>query len=44
LIQHAPGYTDDLIDSFLMSAYFFLVEDDGFKFWDLDDIKEGEYE
>ncbi len=27
VLQHAPGYTDDLIDSFVMSSYFFLVDD-----------------
>lgn len=26
-IQHAPNYTDDLIDSFVMSAYFFVNEE-----------------
>lgn len=34
IIQHAPGYSDDLIDSFVMSCYFFLDEDDGIKFFD----------
>ena len=28
LIQHAPGYTDDLIDSFLMSTYFFIEDEE----------------
>lgn len=28
VIQHAPGYTDDLIDSFLMSTYFFIEDED----------------
>jgi hypothetical protein len=37
LIKHAPGYSDDLIDSFLMSCYFYLQEDDGVKFYDTDD-------
>jgi hypothetical protein len=31
VIQHAPGYTDDLIDSFVMSSYFFVQEDGGVK-------------
>lgn len=29
VIQHAPGYTDDEIDSFVLSAYFFLDVEDG---------------
>ena len=28
VIQHAPGYTDDLIDSFLMSSYFFIEDEE----------------
>ncbi len=28
VIQHAPGYTDDLIDSFLMSTYFFIDDEE----------------
>jgi hypothetical protein len=40
-IMHAPGYTDDLIDSFVMSCYFFVQEDDGFNYYDTDDF-EGE--
>jgi hypothetical protein len=27
-IQHAPGYTDDLIDSFLMSTFFFIEDEE----------------
>lgn len=27
VIMHAPGYTDDFIDSFVMSTFFFLSED-----------------
>lgn len=27
-IQHAPGYSDDLIDSFLMSTYFFIEDEE----------------
>ena len=34
IIQHAPGYTDDLIDSFLMSTYFFVQEEGGVEFYD----------
>ena len=37
IIRHAPGYTDDLIDSFVMSCYFFLQENEGAKFYDLDE-------
>jgi hypothetical protein len=39
VIQHAPGYSDDMIDSFLLSAYFFVQEDGNFKIysWDEDD-------
>ena len=28
-IQHAPGYTDDMIDSFVMSTYFYVQDDEG---------------
>jgi len=28
LIQHAPNYNDDMIDSFMMSTYFFIQDDD----------------
>lgn len=34
IIQHAPGYTDDLIDSFLMSTYFYVQEEGGVEFYD----------
>ncbi len=34
ILQHAPGYTDDLIDSFVMSAYFYLQEEGGVKVFD----------
>ena len=35
-IMHAPGYTDDLIDSFVMSCYYFVEDDsDDFRFFDL---------
>lgn len=43
LIQHAPGYTDDLIDSFVMSTYFFIEEDDDvFKYHDVNDYEDDE--
>jgi len=32
IIKHAPGYSDDLIDSFIMSCYFFLNEDNTMRF------------
>lgn len=32
LIQHAPGYTDDLIDSFVLSTYFMVEEEGSFQF------------
>ena len=38
LIQHAPGYTDDLIDSFLMSCYFYIEDENTFKMHDIDEI------
>jgi hypothetical protein len=27
VLQHAPGMTDDAIDSFVMSCYFFVQEE-----------------
>jgi hypothetical protein len=33
-IRAAAGYNDDLIDSFVMSCYFFVHEDTGFKVFD----------
>lgn len=33
-IQHAPGASDDLIDSFLMSTYFFIDDETGVKFFE----------
>jgi len=38
VIQHAPGYSDDLIDSFIMSAYFFVTDDSGIKVYDWEAI------
>ncbi len=32
-IQHAPGYSDDRIDSFKLSTYFFLGEENSFSFY-----------
>ena len=40
LIMHAPGYSDDLIDSFILSSYFFLEDDNTFNFHDWDDVEE----
>jgi len=40
VIEHAPGYTDDLIDSFIMSAYFFLADDTGVKAFEWKDEEE----
>jgi hypothetical protein len=40
LIQHAPGYSDDLIDSFVMSCYFYVKEDESFKYYDLGDYSD----
>lgn len=37
VIMHAPGYTDDLIDSFVMSCYYYLVEDTDFNFYSVND-------
>lgn len=31
------GYNDDLVDSMVLSSYFFLNEDSGLKVWDVDD-------
>lgn len=40
-IEHAPGESDDMIDSFLMSAYFYVEEDNKFEFFDVDDVDDG---
>lgn len=37
IIKHAPGYSDDLIDSFLLSCYFYLNDVVGGNFYDMDD-------
>lgn len=34
LIQHAPNYSDDMIDSFVMSCYHFVQEESDFKIID----------
>ena len=34
VIQHAPNYSDDMIDSFVMSCYHFVQEDNTFKIID----------
>jgi len=33
-IQHASGYSDDLIDSFIMSTYFYIEDEDSVTFYD----------
>ena len=33
-IQHAPGYSDDMIDGFVMSCFHFLSVDDTVKFYE----------
>ena len=38
-IQHAHGYTDDLIDSFLMSTFFFVEDEGSAKIFSWDDIE-----
>jgi hypothetical protein len=35
VIKHAPGYTDDIIDSFVMSAYFFVDVEAGVEVFSL---------
>lgn len=40
VIMHAPGYTDDLIDSFVLSSYHMLEEDNGFNFHNWNDDEE----
>jgi hypothetical protein len=43
LIQAAPGYTDDFIDSFVMSAYFFVQDEDKFNFYDVESAEDPDY-
>ena len=40
VISPASGYTDDLIDSWVMSSYFYLLEDNDFRVYDVDDAGE----
>lgn len=43
IIKHAPNYNDDMIDSFVMSCFFFVAEENNFKMYSydgLDDIEE----
>jgi hypothetical protein len=35
VLQHAPGYSDDRIDSFVMSCTHFIQEEGGFKTFDI---------
>lgn len=37
-IQPPPGYSDDFIDSFIISSYFYTVEDPRFRVWDIDEV------
>jgi hypothetical protein len=39
VIQHAAGYTDDLIDSLVMSAYFFVEDEGSAKIFSWDDVE-----
>lgn len=39
VIRHASGYSDDLIDSFVMSVYHYVEEESTFKYYDLDDVE-----
>ena len=43
IIMHAPGYTDDMIDSFVMSTYYYVEEDSGFKYYNMDDYNDDDY-
>jgi len=36
-IQPPPGYQDDFADSLLLGCYFYIMEDSGFKCWDIED-------
>ena len=40
VICHAPGYTDDLIDSFIMSCYYFVEEENKVEFFKMGDYDE----
>jgi hypothetical protein len=39
-IMHAPGYNDDLIDSFIMSCYFYIEDENDFQYYDMNDVEE----
>lgn len=44
LIQHAPGYTDDAIDSFVLSTYFYVQEENTVEFFEWkDEERERDY-
>jgi hypothetical protein len=43
MIEHAPGYSDDLIDSFLMSTYFFVEDEGRVKVFDIDEVEDEDY-
>lgn len=36
-IQPPAGYSDDYIDSYVLSTYHYIAEDEGFRFWDIGD-------
>jgi hypothetical protein len=41
-IEHAPGYSDDLIDGFVMSSFHYLQTEYGGNTYDIDDYDEGD--
>jgi hypothetical protein len=42
IIKHAPGYNDDMIDSFIMSCFYYVDDEGGLKTFDFDfDDEEG---
>lgn len=44
VLQHAPGYSDDRIDSFVMSCTHFIQEEGGFKVFDYGEVNEKIYD
>ena len=42
VIGAAPGYRDDLIDSFVLSAYFFVQDDNQVKMFDWNELGDGQ--
>lgn len=40
MIHAAPGERDDLIDSWVMSAYFYLVDESDFRIYDIDEAED----